>query len=79
MTPTKTFSRRLSSELFHRVVWQMFTKVSDRDPPDDGGSKHLWNVGTLPPDYMEQKPVAVRTSSLNKQSPLKVTSYVEIA
>jgi hypothetical protein len=24
--------------------------------PDDGGSKHLWNVSKLLPDYMTQKP-----------------------
>jgi hypothetical protein len=25
------------------------------DCPDDGGSKHLWNVSKLLPDYMEQQ------------------------
>jgi hypothetical protein len=25
--------------------------------PDDGGSKHLWNVGKLLPDYTEQHPI----------------------
>jgi hypothetical protein len=24
--------------------------------PDDGGSKHLWNIGKLPPDYTAQQP-----------------------
>jgi hypothetical protein len=24
--------------------------------PDDGGSKHLWNVGKLLPDYTAQQP-----------------------
>jgi hypothetical protein len=26
------------------------------DRPDDGGSKHLWNVGKFLPDYMTQQP-----------------------
>jgi hypothetical protein len=26
------------------------------DRPDDGGTKHLWNVGKLLPDYMAQQP-----------------------
>jgi hypothetical protein len=26
-------------------------------PPDDGGSKDLWNVGKLLPDYTELQPI----------------------
>jgi hypothetical protein len=54
--------RWLSSGLLHRVVW--FTDVSENlaasiissHRPDDGGSKHLWNVGIRPPDYTVQQP-----------------------
>jgi hypothetical protein len=32
-------------------------EVCNHDPrPDDGGSKHLWNVGKLLPDYTAQHP-----------------------
>jgi hypothetical protein len=29
----------------------------DRDRPDDRGSKDLWNVGKLLPDYTELQPI----------------------
>jgi hypothetical protein len=34
-----------------------FVRISYEDDdhhPDDGGSKHLWNVGKLAPDYTAQ-------------------------
>jgi hypothetical protein len=68
MTWDMRFSRRrvwrwLSSGLLRRVVGQKFTGVSEiraasiiRAMIDDGGSKYLWNVGKLLPDYMVQQP-----------------------
>jgi hypothetical protein len=49
--------RWLSSELFRRVVWSHH--------PDDGGSKHLWNIGKRLPDYKAQQPRR-QPSSYNK-------------
>jgi hypothetical protein len=34
------------------------------DHPDDGGSKHLWNVCNLLPDYSEQQPRRLPPSSM---------------
>jgi hypothetical protein len=58
------FSRRrvwrwLSSGLLRRVVWS-----GDEHRRDDGGSKHLWNVGKLLSDYTAQQPRR-RPSSYN--------------
>jgi hypothetical protein len=38
--------------------------------PDDGGSKHLWNVGKLLPDYMAQHPRRQPSCSPTVLSPL---------
>jgi hypothetical protein len=35
------------------------------DRPDDGGSKDLWNVGKLLPDYMVLQPRRQQSSFLN--------------
>jgi hypothetical protein len=34
----------------------VFWDVAHGDRPDDGGSKGLWNVGKLLPDYTAQQP-----------------------
>jgi hypothetical protein len=34
------------------------------DRPDDGGSKHLWNVGKLIPDYTAQQPTRQSSSTV---------------
>jgi hypothetical protein len=47
-------------------VYRRFTGASDR--PDDGGSKHLWNVDKLLPDYTTQQP---RTQSSSYSPPQK--------
>jgi hypothetical protein len=36
------------------VFWDV-APCSDDDRPDDGGSKHVWNVGKLIPDYTTQQ------------------------
>jgi hypothetical protein len=36
--------------MLRHVVWQKFT-----DDPDDGGSKRLWNIGKILPDYTAQQ------------------------
>jgi hypothetical protein len=52
--------RWLSSGILRRVVWSKFADVSEMlaasiiYPPDEGCSKHLWNVGKLLPGYMAQ-------------------------
>jgi hypothetical protein len=38
--------------------------------PDDGGGKHLWNVGKLLPDYTAQQPRRQPSSWLNSFSPI---------
>jgi hypothetical protein len=58
--------RWLSSGLLRRVVWWKSTDVSEvlaafiiramRNRPNDEGSKYLWNVGKLLPDYTAQQP-----------------------
>jgi hypothetical protein len=48
--------RWLSFGLLRRVVWQKLTDFSEGDRPDDGGSKHLWNVSNLLPNYTAQQP-----------------------
>jgi hypothetical protein len=42
-----------SSPTFQRCL---LTPSSGSHRPDVGGSKHLWNVGKLLPDYMAQQP-----------------------
>jgi hypothetical protein len=57
----------LSYGMLRSVVWFKFTDVSEVPAasniramsahcPDDGGSKHLWNVGKLLPDCKAQHP-----------------------
>jgi hypothetical protein len=35
---------------------EVYRHFGGRDRPDDGGSKHLWNVDKLLPDYTLQQP-----------------------
>jgi hypothetical protein len=49
--------------MMHRVFWWKVTDVSDvltasifRAVEDDGGGKHLWNVGKFLSDCTEQQP-----------------------
>jgi hypothetical protein len=55
--------------MLRRVAWSIIRAMTHR--PDDGGSKHLWNVGKLLPDYTAQHPIilaAVRTLNLTFSS-----------
>jgi hypothetical protein len=70
-----------------RSAWKTADPCSDR--PDDGGSKHLWNVGKRHPDYTMQQltifvPATVRTSDLTTMlrclpSHLQVTNTVTLS
>jgi hypothetical protein len=51
-----SYRRWLSCGLLRLVVWWKFTYVSEAMIRlDDGGSKHLWNVGKLLPDCTAQQ------------------------
>jgi hypothetical protein len=41
-------------QVIRREKMTVFWDVAPCDRPDDGGSKHFWNVGKLLPDYMAQ-------------------------
>jgi hypothetical protein len=50
-TSHKEAGRWLSSGMLRLVVWQKFNGISEvLSRPDDGDSKHLWNVCKLLPD-----------------------------
>jgi hypothetical protein len=61
---------------FTLFVWRKLQDYVLSDHPDDGGSKHLWNIGILLLDYMVQTTqktaiyihAAMRTSNLTYQS-----------
>jgi hypothetical protein len=40
------------------MLWEIWGSHGgeEDDRPDDGGSKHLWNVGKLTPDHTAQQP-----------------------
>jgi hypothetical protein len=42
--------QKSSIKFLHEVIFEI------KNRPDDGGSKDLWNVGKLLPDYTAQQP-----------------------
>jgi hypothetical protein len=77
ITPLE-LQRTPKSTLFQSWRWLVFWGVAPCnliDHPDDGGSKHLWNVSQFLPDYRRNIPedshlifVPVRTWNLTLQS-----------
>jgi hypothetical protein len=81
----------LNSGILRRVVWYKFTDVSEvftafiisrarlAHCPGNEGSKHLWNVGKLLPDYMAHYPRRYFHTplydSLNFTNGIDVVSY----
>jgi hypothetical protein len=72
--------RRLSSRLLHHVAWEKFTGVSEvlvacvirviiHSCPDDGGSKHFWNIGKIPLGYTVRQPRRHWSSYSSSQEP----------
>jgi hypothetical protein len=51
--------------------------MNDRRP-DDGGSKHLWNVGKLLPDYTEQHTRIQSSPSAQFSMGIKYTLHANI-
>jgi hypothetical protein len=45
--------------------------------PDDGGSKHLWNVGKLLPDYTVLQPKRQQSSYYHSSRDLDIVFFVQ--
>jgi hypothetical protein len=57
------------------VYWRYRGAYCHHHRPDDGGSKHLWNVGKLLPDYMAQHLRRVIFRPINVSIRVLQTSY----
>jgi hypothetical protein len=77
--------RWLSFGMFNRVVWYKFIDILDvlaasiiraMNSPDDGGSKHLWDVGKLIPDHTAQHPRRESSSWHNTGPKLPVWTFI---
>jgi hypothetical protein len=80
-SPTLAWSSPYSSLVWPRFCLDRLVPISQTDSlhmayPDDGGSKYLWNVGKLLPDYMALQPKR-QPSSLFPQSLYFCASFGE--